>query len=70
VHDVIFMTILQRASDLPCELPCNALPQSTMADYIVKHLPAIYVLEYHVVMVLMHNHIAHTAYVRVVEQLR
>jgi hypothetical protein len=41
-----------------------------MADYIVKHLPAVYVLEYHVVMVLMHNHIAHAAYVRVVEQLR
>jgi hypothetical protein len=41
-----------------------------MADYIVKHLSAVYVLEYHVVMVLMHNHIAHTAYVRVVEQLR
>ena len=41
-----------------------------MADYIVKHLPAVYVLEYHVVMVLMHNHVAHTAYVRVVEQLR
>lgn len=41
-----------------------------MADYIVKHLPAVYVLEYHVIMVLMDNHIAHAAYIRVVEQLR
>jgi hypothetical protein len=38
-----------------------------MADDVVKHLPAIDVLKYHVVMMLMHNHIAHTAYVRVVE---
>ncbi len=41
-----------------------------MADYVVKHLPAVYVLKYHVVMVLMHDHIAHTAYVWMVEQLR
>lgn len=40
-----------------------------MADDVVKHLPAVYVLKHHVVMMLMHNHIAHAAYVRVVEQL-
>jgi hypothetical protein len=38
-----------------------------MADDVVKHLPAVYVLKYHVVVVLVHNHIAHATYVRVVE---
>lgn len=26
VYNVIFMAILQRASDLPCEFPCDAFP--------------------------------------------
>jgi len=41
-----------------------------MADDVVEHLPAVDVLEYHVIVMLMDNHLAHTTYVRVVEELR
>ena len=41
-----------------------------MADYVVEHLPAVYVFEYHVIVMLMYDHLAHAANVGVVEQLR
>jgi hypothetical protein len=69
MNDVIFVTILQRASNLPCELPCNALAEATIFGDIVEHRAAVYVFKYHVIMVLMDDHLAHAAYVWMVEQL-
>lgn len=39
-----------------------------MADDIVEHLAPIDILENHVVMVLMDDHLAHPAYVRVIQK--
>lgn len=41
-----------------------------MADDIVEHLAPIDILENHVVMVLMDDHLAHPAYVRVIQKHR
>lgn len=41
-----------------------------MADDIVEHLPAVDILEHHVVMMLMRDHLAHAADIGMIEQLR
>lgn len=68
MHHIVLMTILQRAPNLPRELPCYPLAQLPMADDIIKHLPAADVLRDHIIMVLVHDHLAHAADVRVVEE--
>jgi hypothetical protein len=67
MNDVIAMTIIKRTSNLPCELPCNAFPQPPMTDDIIQHLSAVHVLEDHVVMMLMDNHLSHPTDVRVMK---
>jgi hypothetical protein len=68
MDDVIPMTVLQRAPNLPGKLSCDSLPQPTMADDIIEHLTAVDVLENHVVVVLVHDHLAHAAYIWVMQE--
>ena len=68
VNDIIFMTVIQCTPNLPRELPCHSLPQSTVANDVVKHLTTIYIFGDHIVMMLVNNHLAHAAYVRMVEE--
>lgn len=68
MHNAVPMTIVQRASDLTRKFPSDPFPQSSMADYIVQHLPPVDVLEHHVIVMLMDNHLPHPANVRVVQQ--
>lgn len=70
MHYVVLVAIIQRTPNLPGELPRNTFPQSPMADDVVEHLAAADVLEHHVVVVLVDDHLSHTAYVGMVEQHR
>lgn len=70
VHNVVLVTVIQRTPDLPCELARNPLPQTTVADDVVEHLATTDVLEHHVVMVLLDDHLAHAANVGMVEEHR
>jgi formylmethanofuran dehydrogenase subunit E-like metal-binding protein len=67
VNNVIPMTIVQGAADLSGKFPRNTFSQSSMANDEIEHLSAIDILKDHVVVMLMHNHFAHAADVRVVE---
>lgn len=68
MHDIISMAVLQGAPDLSGEFPRNAFAKASMADDVVEHLTAIDVLEDHVVVVVMDDHLAHSADVRMVKQ--
>ena len=70
MHDVVLVAVVERAADLPRELARDALAQAAVADDVVEHLPAAHVLEDHVVVVLVHDHLSHAADVRVVEEHR
>jgi hypothetical protein len=70
VDDIIPMAIIQRTPDLPRKLPGNALSQPPMADDIIQHLPTIDVLEDHVVMMLVHDHLTHAADVGMMKEHR
>jgi len=70
VDDVIKVAILKCAPYLSCKFSCDAFAKAPMADDIVEHLAPIDILENHVVMVLMDDHLAHPAYVRVIQKHR
>lgn len=63
---IIEMAIFQRTPDLSGELSGHAFPQSPVADNVVEHLPPVHILEHHVVVVLMDDHLAHSADIWVV----
>ena len=65
MNDVILVTIIEGASDLSCEFTSNTLAQSTMTDDVIEHLTAVDILKDHVVVMLMDDHFAHAANVRV-----
>lgn len=58
------------ASYLTSELASDTFPQPTVADNVVEHLATVYVLEYHVIMMLMDDHLTHAADVRMMEKHR
>ena len=68
MHNVVEVTVFEGAAYLTGELAGHPLPESAMADDVVEHLAAIDVFEYHVVMILVYNHLAHAADVRVIEE--
>jgi hypothetical protein len=70
VDDRILMAVLQRAPDLPRELPRGPLPQSAMTDDVVEHLPSAHVLGDHVEVVGVGKHLGHAADVRMMEDGR
>lgn len=61
MNDVIPMAVVQSASYLPGKLPRHSFPQAAVTDDIIEHLATIDILEDHVVVVGMGNHLAHTA---------
>ena len=68
MYDIVLMAVLERASDLPRELPRHAFSQATVADNIVQHLAAIDIFEDHIVMMLVDDHLSHPTDVGVVEK--
>ncbi len=70
MHHVVLVAIVQSTPYLPRELACDPLPQSTMTDDVVEHLAPANVLEDHVVVVLVDDHLTHAANVGVVEEHR
>ena len=68
MDDVVHVTILESAANLPGKLSCDAFAETTVADDEIEHLPAVDVFEHHVVVVLMDDHLAHAADVGVVEE--
>lgn len=70
MDDVVLVAVIQRTPDLPCKLACHALPQPPVTDDVVQHLPPVDVLEHHVVVVRVHDHLPHPADVRMVQQHR
>ena len=70
VNHVVLMTIFKGTSDLTSELARDTLAKAAVTDNVVEHLPTVDVLEHHVIVVLMDYHFSHTAYVRMIEELR
>ena len=70
VDNAVLVTVVERTTDLARELACNTFPQPSMTDDVVEHLPAADVLEHHVVVVLVDDHLPHPTDVRVVQQHR
>ena len=68
MNNVVQMAVLQSTSDLPCKLSRHSLSQPAMADDIIQHLSTVDVFENHVVVVLVDDHFAHSANIRVVEE--
>lgn len=68
MDNIVLMTIINSAPDLSRKLPRNTLTQSAVTYNIVEHLSTVDVLEHHVVMMLVDNHLAHPTDVRVIEQ--
>lgn len=59
VHDIVLVTIIQRAPNLSCKLSRDTLTEPPMTDNIVQHLAPVDILEDHVVMVLVDDHFPH-----------
>lgn len=70
MDDRIPVAVIQRAGDLPGKLSCRPLPQPSMTDDIVQHLPSVDEFEHHVIVVRVHDHLPHPADVRVMQQER
>ena len=70
MNDVVEMTILQRAPNLPSKFSRHPFPQSSVTDDVVQHLTSIDILENHVIVMLVDYHLSHATYVGVVEKHR
>ena len=70
MNNVVLVAVVERAPYLTGELACDALAQAAVADDVVEHLATADVLEHHVVVVLVYDHLAHATDVGVVEQHR
>jgi len=68
MHNIIEMTIHQCTPYLPCELSCDTLAQTTMANDIVQHLTTIDIFRNHVIVVLMDYHLAHATDIGMVKK--
>ena len=63
---IIEMAVFQRTPDLSGKLSRHAFPQSPVADDVVEHLAAVHILEHHVVVMLMDDHLSHSADIGVI----
>lgn len=68
MDDIVEMTIHESTTNLPSEFSSDTFSQTAMADDIVQHLTAVDVFKDHIVMVLMDDHLSHTADVRMVKK--
>ena len=68
VNNIVLVTVIKCTTNLPREFACDPLAQTTVTDDVVKHLATVDVLEDHVIVVLVNDHLAHAAYVRMVEE--
>jgi hypothetical protein len=68
MHDTVSVAVVQGTRDLASELASLLLLEATVRNDVVQHLPAVYVFEKHVPMVVCPNDIAHAADVGVVQQ--
>ena len=68
MHDVVLVAVVERATNLPRELARNPFAEAAMADDVVEHLASADILEDHVIVVLVNDHLPHAADVRVVEE--
>ena len=64
------MTITECTAYLPRKLLGHAFPEASVADDVVEHVSTIDVLEDHVIMILLNDHLAHATYVGMVEEHR
>ena len=70
MDDVVLVAVVERTADLPGELAGDAFPEAAVADDVVEHLATADILEHHVVVVLVYDHLAHATDVRVVKKHR
>lgn len=70
MNDVIPMAVIQRAANLPRELPSHSFAQAPMTDNVIQHLAAVDVFENHIIMVLVNDHLSHATDIRMVEKHR
>ena len=68
MHDIVLVAVVQGTSNLSRKFSRNAFPQAAMTDDVVEHLPAIDVLEHHVVVVLVDNHLTHATNIRMMQK--
>ena len=68
MNNAILVAVVERTADLTRELARNTFPKPSMADDVVEHLAAADILEYHVIVVLVNDHLAHATDVRVVKE--
>lgn len=68
MDDVIAMAVVEGAADLSRELTRHAFPETTVANDVVQHLPAVDVLEDHVVVIGVDDKLAHSTDVRMMEE--
>ena len=68
VDDIVLVAVLEGTPDLTSELSRHPLSKSTMADNVIQHLTSADILGDHIVVMLMDDHLAHAADVRVVEE--
>jgi hypothetical protein len=70
MNDIVQMAVLECTAYLACKLAGDPFAQATVADDVVEHLAAVDIFEYHVVVVLVDDHFAHSANVGVVQEHR
>ena len=68
MHNAVAMSIVQGASNLPCEFPRLLLLELDVADNVVEHLAAIDVFKHHVPVVRGSDDISHSADVWMINQ--
>ena len=70
MNDVVFVTVLEGATDLSGEFPGDALAEAAVGDDVVEHLTTVYEFKDHVVVGGLDDELAHATDVRVVEEHR
>lgn len=70
MYDAVSMTIVQCTSDLTRKFTCHSFSQPSVADDVVQHLPTVDIFEHHIVMVLVHDHLAHATNVGMMQEHR
>ena len=68
MDDIVVMTITECTTYLPRKLPGHAFLEAFVVDDVVEHLATIYVLENHVIIFLVNDHLAHAANVGMMEE--
>ena len=70
MNDVVFVAVLEGATNLSCKFPGDAFAEAAVGNDVVKHLTAIYKFEDHVVIGGLDDEFAHAADVWMEEEHR